>query len=515
MDEITSTQEKEIDKFTRACTLYLGGLCIGDLRSYGRDLGVARPTVMKKEELTAAIIGILTGRLMPIEISNQGAPVKNDYVDTRIPEKIETLKRTFMPTVCEQMEIRYRMERAQENKPVFFLRDVNGEEIIEEVLQKPSTDCLVNPFEIYRGQVEIVNGEYYIYPLNCDMERGVVSVTAELALSKRLRAGDVVSYRAYMNRVLGGTATEILTVNSSLSALPPQLARFEDCVSFCSSERISVYKANKYDAASVKFIDWLLPVCMGQRACVVAPPKSGKSLLLQEVARAVKGLNEEIKTYALLINQSMDVIYTYSRFISKENLVYTTCEEGSDRHVFVAEFLLRRLKRMAENGENVFLVVDSLSELARAFNETEASLGGTRFSCGLEEGTIAYIKRYFNSAKYLVRGGSITMLAAINAQTGDPVDELLSKELCAISNYQITLTDRLVKKRIFPALEYVGCNAEKIEKVRSKAEQAFDELLRKEICDKIGDEGIVAALEIATSRRHFLKIMQEIYYDKV
>ncbi len=515
MEDINVIKDKEIEKFTKACTLFLETLCIGDLRAYGRDLGVARPTLMKKEELVDSIIGILTGRLLPIDVSAQGAPVKNDYVDTRIPEKMELLRQSFMPTVIEQMEMRYRMERAQENKPVFFLHEPGEGDIVDLSPEKPSTEWEINPFEIYRGQAVLISDEYYIFPLNGNGEKGVVSLSVELVQKKRIKEGDILSFRAFKNRALGGCATEILTVNAYFSSVPPMRPNFDDCISFCSSERIQTYKVKRYEETSLKFIDWLQPICMGQRACLVAPPLSGKSSMLREVVEAVGALNDGMNTFALLVNQPLDVVYAYSNYIEKENLFFTTCEEDADRHVFVAEFLLKRIKRLVENGENVFLVVDSLTELARAFNETEASEGEQSLPCGLENKTLRYVKEYFNTAKYLMRGGSVTMLAAVSVGTGDPIDEVIAKELTEIANYQITFTDILVKKRISPAIDYEKCNAENMEKVRSKNEQALEQLLKGVLYQKLGNEGIVVALQESSSRREFVKKMQEIYYENV
>ncbi len=509
MMDTNETKKREIEKFTKACTLFLDRLCIGDLRSYGRDLGVARPTIMKKEDLTAAIIGILTGRLLPIEVSNQGAPVKNDYVDTRIPEKIQTLRQTFMPNLLSQLEMRYRMERAQENKPVFYLRSPGEEDFTEIFRQKPSTDWEINPYEIYRGQVVFIEGEYYIYPLNGNGEQ-VVLLSLEFVKMKKLREGDIVSYRAFKNRALGGCATEILTVNNYFSATSPIRPNFDECISFCSTEPLHAYKTKKFTSTSSKFIDWIQPICMGQRALVVAPPKAGKSALLCEIAQSIGCLNEG-STFALLINQPLDVIYAYSEKIPKENLFYTIYGEDAYQHVFMAKFLLNRIKRMVENGENVFLVVDSLSELARVFNDTEESLGGETLPCGLEGKTLDYVKEYFSTAKYLLRGGSLTMLAALDKNTGDPVDDLLEKELCGMANYQISLTDTLAKARIYPAVDYINSYADKQEKVRSKADQALDTIIREELLAKVGNEGIILALQGASSKREFVKAMEEVY----
>ncbi len=513
MEGISETQEREIEKFTRACTLFLDRLCIGDLRSYGRDLGVARPTVMKKEELTEAIIGILTGRLLPIDISTQGAPVKNDYVDTRIPEKMEMLRKSFMPNLLAQLELRYRMERAQENKPIFFLHSPIGETVEDLFQKKPSTEWEISPYEIYRGQVELVDGEYYIFPLSGNGEQ-IVSLSEELLRMKKLREGDIVSYRAFKNRALGGCATEILTVNSYFTDTPPMRPNFDECISFCSTERLQAYKTKKYASTACKFVDWLLPLCMGQRGALIAPPKTGKSTFLRELSQGIGYLNEELTTYVLLINQPMDVVYAYSEYIPKGNLFYTVYEESAERHVFMAEFLLKRVKRMVENGENVFVCVDSLSELAKAYNETEDSAGGQTLPCGLEEKTLSYIKKYFNCAKYLLRGGSLTMLAALNSKTGDPIDDLLVEELVEIANYKINLSDSLAKERVYPAIRYAECNAEQIEKVRSKSEQALDILLREELINKIGDEGLLSALSEASSKREFVKALEEAYYQK-
>ncbi len=476
-------------------------------------MGVARPTVMKKEELTEAIIGILTGRLLPIEVSNQGAPVKNDYVDTRIPEKMQMLRQSFMPRLLAQLEMRYRMERAQENKPIFFLHSPNYERELDIPTQKPSTDWEINPYEIYRGQVVLLGGDYYVFPLNGAWEN-IVTLSFELATMKKLREGDILSYRAFKNRALGGCVTEILTINSYLSATPPMRPNFDECLSFCSSERLHAYKPKKFAETSLKFIDWLQPICMGQRAYVAAPPKTGKSTLLCEVARAIGGLNEGVTSFALLLNQPMDVLCYYGERLPRENIVYTVYGEEDYQHLFAAKFLLNRAKRMVENGENVFLIVDSLSTLARAFNDSEESVGGETLPCGLEEKTLDYVKEYFSTAKYLLRGGSLTMLAAVDKDTGDPVDDLLVKELGALANYRITLTDALAKERIYPAIDFANSGAEKLEKIRSKGEQALDTLLKGVLLEKLGNEGIVESLSRTGTKREFVKSMEEAYYKE-
>ena len=131
-----------------------------------------------------------------------------------------------------------------------------------------------------------------------------------------------------------------------------------------------------------------------------------------------------------------------------EQFLYTTYEDAPERQVFVADFLLQRAKSLADSGHDVLVLVDSFNALAHAYNDTDASVGGRTFACGIESKTIHYLKKYFGCARCLEKGGSITMIGALSEGTGNAADDLISAELSAVENLHIQLSDELAVKHI-------------------------------------------------------------------
>ena len=228
--------------------------------------------------------------------------------------------------------------------------------------------------------------------------------------------------------------------------------RFEEGNARYPREKIAFVSQEQSAGVTEKYFDWLFPIGKGQRACVIAPPKSGKTTLLQTLAKAAKANNSGLTVLGLLVDHSPETVNAFRSVLSTDNLVYTTYEETPERQVYAAEFMLKRAKRFVEHGKDVLLVVDSLSALARAFNDTELSSGGKRLPSGLESKTVQYIKRFLGAARCLEEGGSLTILGALSCDTGNPADELICSELSAVANWEIYLDSELAKRRIYPAV---------------------------------------------------------------
>ena len=216
--------------------------------------------------------------------------------------------------------------------------------------------------------------------------------------------------------------------------------------------------------------------------------------MLQELARAALHLNEELSVLVLLVEQSPECVAEYRKIVKKGNLVYSTYDDDVDRQVFVAEFILKRAKRLVECGKDVLLFVDSLNGLAHAYNDTEDSIGGKVLPCGLESKTVRYIKKYFGSARRMEKGGSLTIVGAISTQTGNPADEYLAAELSPQASVEIHLDDELVKRRIFPAINLLKINTKENERMQSDDERYADYLLRNEYLQAKGSESLLRVL---------------------
>ena len=155
----------------------------------------------------------------------------------------------------------------------------------------------------------------------------------------------------------------------------------------------------------------------------------------------------------------------FRRSVKEGNFVYASYEEDSEIQVFKAEFLLKRAKAFAECGKDVLLIVDSLNALTRAYNDTEYSRGGKTLAGGLESKTLQYVKKYFGAGRCFAKGGSVTVLAALSSDTGNPVDSLLVSDLLPLANLEIRLSDDLARRRVFPAVDYTASKVSRLEEL--------------------------------------------------
>ncbi len=475
--------------FQTACRDYLSGLGINDLRTYGRGIGVARPTVKNKEELIAAIIGILCGELLPVPISRHGAPVKNDRVDTRIPAQINAFRREFFAN-----DVMLEMPECDLSnplkKPSFVFADGSEEKRSRATLE--------------RGQVHNINGVYYALPLDCG--EGDKFLIPEAAVKERsLKEGDEIAFYCYRTQKNVLVADKIASVNYMRNPDDVAQTNFERCPSYSSTERIRFYDGEEYSSASLKFVDWLLPLTKGSRGCVLSAPKAGKTKLLAALAEAAHALNDKLEVYVLLIEQSPESIRDFQTRLPRERIFATDYEDDVEKQVLTADFVINRLKRRAEFGKHSLLIVDSLSALARAFNDAEASLGGKTLTCGLEIKTVRYMKKYFATARCLEGFGSVTVLGAVNEGTGNPFDDVVSAEFSSQANYELRLDDELAVRRIYPAFDFRKSRMKESELVFSEAEEEFDFLLRNELLSEIGEEEVLRILNQASSYQDFVE----------
>ncbi len=488
---------EKLQQYKEDCKRYLRTLGINDLRNYSREIGVAVPTKKTKEVQIEEIVAILCGELAPILKSNRGAPIKNDTVDPRILEKMSQIKEEY--------------EESEEDEALFIEEPIyNYKQRLKEFREKrldvwkledPEYAARIAYFSdrIYRGQFQIFNEVGHLLPLD-SRERPAerIIVPPELVKRRDLREGDIVSCRAGKGEKALVVA-QILTVNGM--GEKRERVPFDEALACYPSEKISFSKDGKNDSATLKYLDWLLPIAKGQRACVISAPKAGKSTTLYQIATTASDLNNDLHTFVLLLDQSPELIGQFSRTVPMDDLVYTTYEDEADRHVFAAEFILQRAKRYVEYGRHVLLVVDSLSKLAHAYNETEESAGGKTLAGGLERNTLRYIKRYLGSARCIEGGGSLTIVGGVSSSTGDPADELICNELISISNWELRLDESLAAKRVFPALNHLASCA-------SLQNGETDALLREELLKKYGNEWLIRTLSNARSLEEFEKIMK-------
>lgn len=200
-----------------------------------------------------------------------------------------------------------------------------------------------------------------------------------------------------------------------------------------------------------RVIDIIAPIGKGQRALIVAPPKSGKTMILQAIAHSIAENYKDTVLMVLLIDERPEEVTDMSRSVKGE-VVASTFDEPADRHVQVAEMVLEKAKRLAEQGKDVVILLDSITRLARAYN-TVAPSSGRVLTGGLEATSLQKPKRFLGAARNIEEGGSLTIIATAMIETGSRMDEVIFEEFKGTGNSELTLDRKLSERRIFPAVD--------------------------------------------------------------
>ena len=205
------------------------------------------------------------------------------------------------------------------------------------------------------------------------------------------------------------------------------------------------------DVISTRIMDMLTPIGKGQRGMIVAPPKTGKTFLLKEIANTIIENNPEVIMIILLIDERPEEVTDMQRSVNAE-VVSSTFDEYATRHVQVAEIVLEKAKRLVECGKDVVILLDSLTRLARAYN-TLAPATGKVLSGGIDASALQRPKRFFGAARNIEEGGSLTILATALVETGSKMDDVIFEEFKGTGNMEIHLTRKLSNRRIYPAFD--------------------------------------------------------------
>jgi len=233
----------------------------------------------------------------------------------------------------------------------------------------------------------------------------------------------------------------------------PELAKdkilFDNLTPLYPDER--VHLETKHGDISTRIMDLLTPIGKGQRGLIVAPPRTGKTMLLQSIAHSVTQNHPEIILIVLLIDERPEEVTDMQRSVKGE-VVSSTFDEPASRHVQVAEMVIEKAKRLVEHKRDVVILLDSITRLARAYN-TIVPPSGKVLSGGVDSNALQKPKRFFGAARNIEEGGSLTIIATALVDTGSRMDEVIFEEFKGTGNMEIHLDRRLVDKRVFPAID--------------------------------------------------------------
>jgi transcription termination factor Rho len=256
---------------------------------------------------------------------------------------------------------------------------------------------------------------------------------------------------------------------------------------------------------SMRVVDLLSPIGRGQRGLIVAPPKAGKTILLQKLANAISENHSEIALIVLLIDERPEEVTDMEENVKAE-VIASTFDEPADRHVQVADMVLEKARRLVEHGRDVVILLDSITRLARAHNVVVPH-SGKILSGGVDANALQKPKRFFGAARNIDGGGSLTIIATALIDTGSRMDEVIFEEFKGTGNMELVLDRRLADRRIYPAIDIQRTSTRKEELLMDKDELNRVYLLR----NFLADMPPVEALEFLLERLKRTKTNKEFY----
>jgi transcription termination factor Rho len=235
---------------------------------------------------------------------------------------------------------------------------------------------------------------------------------------------------------------------------------FDNLIPYYPTEKIKLeYDPTDY---STRVMDLITPIGMGQRGMVVAAPRTGKTMLLQSIAKAIKKNHRDIHLMILLIDERPEEVTDWKRQVPTAEIIASTFDEPPQRHCQVSEMVIDRAKRLVEGKRNVVILLDSITRLARAYNAVIPASGKV-LSGGLDSNALQRPKRFFGTARNIETGGSLTILATALVDTGSRMDDVIFEEFKGTGNMELHLDRKLVDKRIFPTIDINGSGTRKEE----------------------------------------------------
>jgi transcription termination factor Rho len=292
-------------------------------------------------------------------------------------------------------------------------------------------------------------------------------------------------------------------VNGRDPAVIHELSNFEDLTPLHPEERFILETTP--DQIEMRIVDLVTPLGKGQRALIVAPPRTGKTVLLQKMTQAISKNYPEVKIIVLLVDERPEEVTDFRRHtIPEVEVVASTFDEPSGRHVQVAEMVIEKARRMVEFGDNVVILLDSITRLARAYN-AEMPHSGKIMTGGLDSNALQRPKKFFGAARAIEGGGSLTIIGTALVDTGSKMDDIIFEEFKGTGNSELHLDRRLVEKRIYPAIDVAASGTRREELLLDKKELELVYRLRK----VLSDMNVVEAMELMKARLSKVKTNAE------
>ena len=434
---------------------------ISDLRYIGKMLGIKSMTKMTKQELIEAILDSEQKSAKPEEPKTEAAESKEETAEQ---EQEQERPAPAKGKKSRKSGTSKRQKKNEASEGAASKTEENAEQEEKKDDAKPQDNT-----EEAEGLLEILPEGYGFLRVGKYLSGSKdVYVPPTLIRKFGLKTGDQIRGRSKMQRENDKyhALCFINTINGDSIDVAFKRKPFESLTPIYPDEKIRLETVQ--NELSTRLIDLIAPIGKGQRGMIVSPPKAGKTVLLKKIANAISENYPEIKLIILLIDERPEEV-TDMRESVKGDVISSTFDEMPEKHIKVSEMVFERAKRLVEHGNDVVILMDSLTRLARAYNITIAPTGRS-LSGGLDPGALYNPKRFFGAARNIRGGGSLTIVATALIDTGSKMDDVIFEEFKGTGNMELHLDRKLSEKRIFPAIDINKSGTRKEELLLSEKE---------------------------------------------
>jgi transcription termination factor Rho len=301
---------------------------------------------------------------------------------------------------------------------------------------------------------------------------------------------------------------KVETINNTSPEIAKERVRFENLTPLYPEERLVMETVK--DRLTTRVLDLAAPIGKGQRSLIVAPPRTGKTVIIQNIANSITTNNPEVILILLLVGERPEEVTDMQRQVKGE-VVASTFDEPPERHVQVAEMVLEKARRLVEHGKDVVILLDSITRLARAYNTVEPH-SGKILTGGVDANALHKPKRFFGAARNIENGGSLTIIATALIDTGSRMDEVIFEEFKGTGNMELVLDRRLADRRIYPAIDLIKSGTRKEELLYHPHELEKIYLLRRATADLTPVDAmnlLINRLKKTNSNAEFLLSMKD------
>ncbi len=306
----------------------------------------------------------------------------------------------------------------------------------------------------------------------------------------------------------------VKTVNGYSPAEAQHRYNFEDMTPIFPDQRLNLESGNNNMA--MRMMDLISPVGKGQRGMIVSPPKAGKTTLLKNIAKAVTKSYPDIRLIILLIDERPEEVTDIKESIQGKNVevIYSTFDELPEHHKRVSEMVIERARRLVEHKQDVMILLDSITRLARAYNLTVPPSGRT-LSGGLDPAALHMPKRFFGAARNMREGGSLTVLATALVDTGSKMDDVVYEEFKGTGNMEMVLNRKLQEKRVFPAIDLQKSSTRRDDLLLTREEQEAADIIHKALNGLKSDDATEKLIDLFShtrNNREFIDMVKKIRF---